>query len=63
MNRNLLIADVAIALLIGVLLLVLSPGLAVAGIIAILILVVVALSILWNALRDRRRFRRGAGRR
>lgn len=59
MTRPSLLVDVGIALLIGALVLLLSPGLAVAGIIALAIAVVCGISLLWSAARTRRRRRRG----
>ena len=59
MTRPSLLVDVGIALLIGALVLLLSPGLAVAGIIALAIAVVCGISLLWSAMRTRRRRRRG----
>ena len=58
MIRNVLIVDIAIALLIGLLVLLLSPGLAVAAIIALVVLVACGVSLLWGAWRTRRSRRR-----
>ena len=45
MNRNLLLTDAAIAAVVAILLLVLSPGLAVAGAIALLVLLACGISL------------------
>jgi Flp pilus assembly protein TadB len=54
-----LLVDVAIAVLIGALVVLLSPGLAVAAIIALAIVLVSGISLLWGAMRTRRRRRSG----
>lgn len=54
MSNPTLLIDVAIALLAMVILVIISPGLAVVGLVAILVLVVCGLTVLWERLRRRR---------
>jgi ABC-type bacteriocin/lantibiotic exporter with double-glycine peptidase domain len=58
-TRPTLLVDVAIAVLIGALVLLLSPGLAIAAIIALGIVLVCGITLLWGVMRTRRRRRRG----
>lgn len=53
MNRRILLADVAVAVVVAVLILVLTPGLAISGVIGLLILLV--LGVVWLIERWRRR--------
>jgi ABC-type bacteriocin/lantibiotic exporter with double-glycine peptidase domain len=56
-----LAVDVTIAVVAAVVLLIVSPGLAVVGLIALLVLIVCGLSFLFDAWRGRRRVRARAG--
>ena len=62
MRRNTLIVDVGLALAAMILLVIISPGLAIVGLVAILVLLVSGLSFVFDAWRTRRRGR-PAGRR
>jgi ABC-type bacteriocin/lantibiotic exporter with double-glycine peptidase domain len=59
MRRNTLIVDLALAVVAMIVLVIISPGLAIVGLIAILVLVVCALSFVFDAWRTRRHGRRG----
>ncbi len=61
MSRNTLIADLAIAAVVTILIVVLSPGLAVVGMVALLIVLICAISFAVDGRRRRVR-RRRAGR-
>jgi hypothetical protein len=61
-NRT-LAADIAIALLATIILVVVAPGLAVVGLIAILVLVMCGLSVVFERMRGRRSVRPPAPRR
>lgn len=54
MTRNPLLTDVAIAVLAAILILVLTPGVAVAGMIALLVLLVCAATLVFDSRRRRR---------
>ena len=58
MSRGVLLADVAIAVVVGALLLLLSPGFAITGVIALVVLVVCGISLVWSTARTRRRRKR-----
>jgi hypothetical protein len=58
-RRNTLMTDVLIALVLAILVIVISPGLAVVGLLAILVVVICGLSLLFD--RRRRRSRRDEG--
>ncbi len=53
MNRHILLVDVAIAVVVALLILLLSPGLAISGIIGLIVLLV--LGLIWLVPRWRRR--------
>lgn len=54
MSRELLVVDVAIAVVLAALVLIISPGVAVTAIIALLALLVCGISLAWGARRRRR---------
>jgi hypothetical protein len=54
LTRNPLLTDVAIAVLAAILILVLTPGVAVAGIIALLVLLACAITLAFDSRRRRR---------
>lgn len=60
MRNGTLAVDVVIAVVAAVVLLIVAPGLAVVGLIALLVLIVCGLSFLFDAWRGRRRLRAGA---
>lgn len=53
MNRQVLLIDVGIALLVALLVLIITPGIAVAGMLALLVLVICAISFVVDARRRR----------
>ncbi|HLY49179.1 MAG TPA: hypothetical protein VKR21_08285 [Solirubrobacteraceae bacterium] len=55
MRRNTLLVDAGIALVLAILVIVISPGLAVVGLLALLVLLVCGLSLAIGRLRKRRR--------
>ena len=55
MSRNTLLADIAIAVILTILIVVLSPGLAVVGLIALLIVLICVVSFALDRRRRRRR--------
>jgi len=55
MNNRMAAIDAAIAVGVAVLVLVISPGIAVTGMIALFVLVVCGVSLVWEARRGRRR--------
>ena len=57
MSREVLAVDVAVAVVLAALVLILSPGVAIVAIIALIALAVAGLSLLWSSLRGRRRRR------
>jgi hypothetical protein len=58
-KREVLAIDLAVAVILAALVLIISPGVAVAGIIALIVLLICVLSVVW----DIRRRRRGGTRR
>lgn len=57
MRRGTLLLDFALAIGVAVILLIVSPGLAVVGLVAVIVLVVCAISLLFDAWRSGRRRR------
>ncbi len=53
MNRQLLLADAGIALVIALLVLILTPGVAIAGLLALLVLIICAITFVIDARRRR----------
>ena len=55
MRREVLAIDLAVAVVLAALVLILSPGVAVAGMIALIVLLVCVFSVVWDIRRGRRR--------